>query len=358
MSEIEADAVTEPEVEQAPLLERLSDRMSPILVKEVRQAMRGKYFKITFWITLTVATLVGLGVCLEGAIDGNVDEALGRGFFAALFACLIVATQVLVPFSAFLSMGGEWDENTWDLLVLSNLKPRQIVLGKVLSSGVQALLYYCAFGPFLVFAFLLHGLDLGVLFTSLGVSFIVSLLLSCLGVAMSCFGQGKFTRVLLMVLLTVALVWTTFGTGAWAGSLMFRPGMLYDSDMIEAIGASLTVGIAVAAYFFAGACSRLAHPEENKSTGLRCMSLVVVLSGLAWMSWALGSSSGHEELIVGACMSIAFLFVTSAFYSTEGSRLGRRVAVTLPKNKLLGWLALPMLPGGPSERSKTMTPSP
>lgn len=346
MSEIDAGTVPAGEVEQAPLLERLSDRLSPILVKEVRQAMRGNYFKITFWITLAVATLVGLGVCLEGATDGRLDEALGRPFFTALFACLIGATQVLVPFSSFLSMGGEWDENTWDLLVLSNLKPRQIVLGKVLSAGVQALLYYCAFGPFLVFAFLLHGLDLGVLFTTLGVSLVVSLLLSCLGVAMSCFGQGKFTRVLLMVLLTAALVWATIGTGAWAGAMMYRPGMLYDPEMLEAIGGSLTVGLAVAAFFFAAACSRLAHPEENRSSGLRTMSLVVVGSGLTWVSWIMRSSSDREGLLVTSCLAITFLFVTSIFYSTEPGRLGLRVAATLPMNRLRGWLALPMLPGG------------
>jgi hypothetical protein len=37
---------------------------------------------------------------------------------------------------------------------------------------------------------------------------------------------------------------------------------------------------------------------------------------------------------------------TSLFYSTEDNRLGMRVAITLPKSRILSWLALPLLPGG------------
>ena len=42
--------------------------------------------------------------------------------------CLSIAVLAFVPFSAFIAMGSEWDENTYDLLIISNLKPRQIIL--------------------------------------------------------------------------------------------------------------------------------------------------------------------------------------------------------------------------------------
>ena len=56
------------------LLERFSDRLNPVLLKEVRQAMRGRYFKITFWLTLTIATLVGLTVLLVTLTDCKEDH--------------------------------------------------------------------------------------------------------------------------------------------------------------------------------------------------------------------------------------------------------------------------------------------
>lgn len=326
--------------------ERFSDRLNPILVKEVRQAMRGRYFKISFWITLTVATLVGLGVLLVTIIEGGNEDVLGQAFFVAMFGCLVVAAQVFVPFSSFLSMGGEWDENTWDLLVLSNLKPRQIVYGKVFSSFVQSLLYFCTFGPFLVFAFLLRGVDLTALAVALSVSLFLSLLLSCVGVALSSFSRGKFARVIMMVLLVVILLWIAGMTMVWAGQMMFFPMQLREPEMLAAISASLSVIVAVAAFFFAATCARLAHPEENRSSGLRVTALGIVVCGLGWVTYIMGTRIERDILIGMSCAAFAVLMVSSIFFATEPERLGRRVVATLPRNRLLALLATPFLPGG------------
>ena len=75
----------------------------------------------------------------------------GQSFFSALFGCLVFANCLFVPFAAFLSLSSEWDEETLDMLVMSNLRPWQIVRGKFLSAGFQALLYAVTFLPFLAF---------------------------------------------------------------------------------------------------------------------------------------------------------------------------------------------------------------
>ncbi|MCA8979396.1 MAG: hypothetical protein H6831_01130 [Planctomycetes bacterium] len=334
--------------ELAPLAERLSDRLNPILVKEVRQSLRGRYFKVSFWVTLTLATMIGLGVLLVSfsSTREGASAVYGPQFFVAIFACLALATQVLVPFSAFLSMGSEWDENTFDLLVLSNLKPRQIVIGKVQSAAVQALLFYASFGPFLVFAFLLRGLDLLAIFLCLGISFVGSLLLSCLAVALSSFGQGRFARLMLMVLLAIVLVQGTFVTIAWAGQTMMIPSLLRDPDMLQGLAAAASIAAAVAAFFFAAACARLAHPEENRSTGLRVMTLVGIAVGLAWAT-IIDGWSVDEDVVLGAVMvGHAVLALATLFFITEPERLGRRVAAKLPKSRLVRLLATPLLPGG------------
>ena len=328
--------------------ERLSDGFNPILVKEVRQALRGRFFKISFWLTLTVATFVGLGVLLymQAIGDAGLDEVYGPTFFIAMFSCLAVATQILVPFSAFLSMGVEWDENTFDLLVLSNLRPRQIVLGKVLSAAVQALLFYSAFGPFLVFSFLLRGVDLGTVAVALVVSMMGSVVFCCVAVAMSSFGQGRFARLILMVLLAVALVWSSTGTMVWASQLMFFPGQLHDPEYLQGVGAVISVGAAVAAFFFAAACARLAHPEENRSTGLRVMTVVAIAVGIAWVTLILGRAMDLEGVFATVCFAHAALGAGVLFYATEPERLGRRVEVTLPVQRWKRLLQLPFLPGG------------
>lgn len=336
------------QVEPLSLGERLTDRLNPILVKEVRQSLRGRYFRVSFWITLSLATVVGMTVLLVRFANQD-DLALmvhGPEFFVAIFACLALATQILVPFSAFLSMGGEWDENTFDLLVLSNLKPWQIVIGKVQSAGVQALLFYSSFGPFLVFAFLLRGVDLLAIFLGLSVSFATSLLLSCLAVAMSSFGQGRFARLVLMVLLAIVLVQSTFVTIAWASGSMMIPGQLYRTEVLQALAAAISVATAVAAFFFAAACARLAHPEENRSTGLRVMTLCSIAVGLCWLTIIDGSRVDDDSVIAAVLASHIALAISSLFFVTEPERLGRRVAVALPKSAIKRALMTPLLPGG------------
>ncbi len=327
---------------------RISDRLNPILVKEVRQALRGRFFKVSFWVTLTMATIVGLFVLLISYSNSgtNNEDVFGVQFFTAIFSCLSLASLVLVPFSAFLSMGAEWDENTYDLLVISNLKPRQIILGKVLSASVQSLLFYSAFGPFLVFAFLLRGVDLFALATVLSISVTGSLSLSCLAVAMSSFARGRFARLLLMVLLAVILVVSTMVMIAFGAQMIRRPGQFHDSDAILGLAAGLSVVLATAAFFFAAACARLAHPEENRSTGLRVMTLVGIAIGLGWLTGLNGYSYYKYTAFTGVAVSHSALAIFSLFYMTEPERLGRRVARGLPKSSLLRLLYMPFLPGG------------
>lgn len=324
---------------------RLSDAVNPILVKEVRQALRGRYFRISFWVTLLGATMLGLTTLLVMRVDGS-DDSMGVVFFGVLFAFMTLATQVLVPFSAFLSVGAEWDENTWDLLTLSNLRPRQIVLGKVLSAGVQALLYYSAFAPFLVFAFLLRGVDVSAIGVAIALSLVASLLLSSFAAALSSLSGSRFARVLLMVFLASVLVQSAFGMGAFVIQLVNFPTTLRDPEFIDAVLAALTIGLALAAFFFAGATARLAHPEENGSTALRLTTLGVVAVGLGWVTYMFLGSGLEEPALASVCVAFAVLGATGLLFVTERERLGRRTEFTLPRSRLFAWLATPLLPGG------------
>ena len=325
-------------------LERLSDQLNPVLVKEVRQAMRGRYFRISFWVTLLGATLLGLTILLLMQDEGS-DE-MGVVFFGILFGFMTLATQVLVPFSAFLSVGSEWDENTWDLLTLSNLRPRQIVLGKILSAGVQSLLYYSAFSPFLVFAFLLRGVDAGAMLWVLGMSFVASILTSSFAAALSSLSGNRFARVLLMVFLASVLVQSSFGLTAFVVQIVSFPNTLRDPQFLEGTLAALSIGLALSAFFFAGATSRLAHPEENGSTPLRLTVLAIVAVGLAWASF-ISMGSGQEEPIVGSAgAALGLLTVTGLLFTAERERLGRRVEHALAGRRLRSFLMMPLLPGG------------
>lgn len=323
---------------------RIDDRLNPILVKEVRQSLRGKYFRVLFWITLGLGTLIGLAVVASLGADEAIET--GQVFFMSMFGVLSAAVHCFVPFSAFLSTSAEWDENTYDLLVISNLRPRQIVQGKLLSALIQALLYYSTFGPFLVFAFLLNGVDLLSILALLSGSLATCVALTMLGIAASSLASTKVLRVVLMALFGAGLViaWM-FGMGM-AGSIVFQPQMLRDAEGQTAVVAYISIALLIALLGNSIANSRFAHEEENRSTSLRVMSTLIVLCASLWGAWLHWQFSDPKLVWVCNVVAAAVIFLPWIFFMTEPEPLGRRIGAHVPRNPLLALLATPFLPGG------------
>lgn len=335
-----------PAPERAPLLERISDHLNPILVKEVRQAVRGRYFRVSYGITLTIALLLSIGMLIGYAADearGGLGGDAGPAFFVAMFCCLAVAGFFWVPFFAFFSMGNEWDENTFDLLVLSNLRPRRVVWGKLWSAGVQALLYFCTFGPFLVFAFLLNGVDLREIVVLLPLAFLFSLCLSMVALSLSTLSWHKFARMSLMTLTAAGLITITGMAFGLIGSMRFwaRSG-----ELMEAAFGIASVSVAVALLAAEVAVIRLAHAEENRSTGMRVVMLGWLLILLGWLDVSQASGPDDEYTMVGFLTFVLVTLVPCIFFITEPEALGRRVRQHVSARRVLAFLSIPFLPGG------------
>ncbi len=322
-------------------LDRLTDRLNPMLVKEVRQALKGRLFIVGYLLSLIAAFCVVMGMLMS---DARPD---GAEISVAMFTCLAVAIFTFVPLSAFMSMGGEWDENTHDLLVLSNLTPRRIVWGKLLSAFVQALIAYSAFLPFFVFAFLLRGVNLPSLLLVLGGALAAAPAAAMVAIGLSSLTTNRFLRILLLVVLVGgSLVLVGGGTalsGYFLGSGIFSAGVAEQAAMVGVIA---TVAILLIVLGGEMACTRLAHPEENRSTGLRVALFATVVAGIAWCRYAV-SQGADLEFVSGMWIFAEFaLVIPVASFASEPAPLGRRVAQEVPRSRLLAWLVAPFLPGG------------
>ena len=114
----------------------LGDWLNPILVKETRQALKSLQFTITFVLVLVACWIVTIGgVAFIGPrIFYSAD---GGTLLAWYYVILALPLMVVVPYSAFRSLTAEREDNTYDLLSITTLKPRQIISGKLGSSIVQ-----------------------------------------------------------------------------------------------------------------------------------------------------------------------------------------------------------------------------
>ncbi len=316
-----------------------SDRFNPILVKEVRASLRARIFRVVFQIVLLGTVLVA--VLALATLDPESDHA-GRRFFEPIYFCLCVALLGVIPLSAFFSMGSEWDENTYDLLAISNLRPRQIVLGKLLSSSIEALLYFSAFAPILVLAFLLRGVDIGQVLLVLATTFGASVGSAGAAIGLSSLGRARAARVLLLVVLGGLLLALIAGVMQTVAIGLNRPGVFAASFVGDFLFSILGLTCGAGALGLAVACERLAHPEENHSSGPR---VVVTVLYAAYLAWAAIWMSAHWY-VDGAAIGLTLVTLAHVFFATERETLTRRVQRQVPRSGGLALLATPFLPGG------------
>jgi hypothetical protein len=97
---------------------------------------------------------------------------------------------------------------------------------------------------------------------------------------------------------------------------------------------------------FTVACERLAHAEENHSSGPRVLVVGLLLLALVWIGWAFRAMGAHARLDEPLMVAIVLLTVPCIFFATEAEALPRRVRRGVPRARWRALLAAPFLPGG------------
>lgn len=327
----------------------LTDRLNPILVKETRQALKSRQFIITFMLLLTIAWLISVfGTIWFGpAIEYG---SAGRAFFVAYFYVIGFATLFVVPFGSFRSMLNERDHNTYELLSISTLTPRQIVWGKLLSSLVQVFIYYSAIAPFIAFTSLLQGFDLAMVTLFLSVGLLWSTFVSMIALMLSTLSNNRQWQSMNTIGMIALLLWQMMmAFGASAGAL--SQAIPFDDEEFWWGLISMLVG--AGSYFLLFqqiAVSRLTFESDNRSSGVR-----IICSLQFWLLWAgvlafslrYGTSAVDDEVIVVfTTMSCIHWVVAGLFFSTESDHISRRVRRSVSRFGLIRLLTAPWMPGG------------
>jgi len=324
-------------------LERAGERCNPILVKEARQAMKSRQFSITF-----VIVLVLVWVCTIFAVAGYGTDlhyrALGGELFFWFYLILTFPLAVIVPYGAFRSMAQECEDRTYELLSITTLHPRQIILGKLASAMLQMLVYFSAVAPCLAFTYLLRGIDIMLILYMLGIAGLGSLGLSLIGLFLATVSSERHWQIVLSVLFIVGLVFTFMGANAFCEEMIRREyRVLQSSEFWLAMGAMFTFYISTFALILCATTAQLTFPTDNRSTPLRVAMVAQTLLYIGWCAAGirLGGDFAVEMLTVMLCFAVAYWFLMGAFMVAESPNLSLRVRRTLPDslwgNALFGW---------------------
>src|SRR5262245_61944194 len=123
-----SSAVTSGWLTVEPLLDRAGDRLNPILVKEARQAMKSRQFVVTFSLLLVFGWLWTV-LFISFGVPAIFYAPVGPGVLMGYYVVLSIPLLIVVPYAAFRSLAAEREDGTFELLSITSLSSRQIVLG-------------------------------------------------------------------------------------------------------------------------------------------------------------------------------------------------------------------------------------
>jgi hypothetical protein len=327
------------------------DRLNPVLVKEVRQAVRGKSFRGSFILVLTIAAVVSTGVLSGLDVDDPKELASsGTTLFFALHAVFLFCALVVVPVQANRSMASERDERTFDALIISGLSPAQIVFGKWLSAGVTQLIFLLALLPFFATAATLYGLDLLMAFVLTLFACFLGLTLSLLGILAATLSHSKaMASLLMMVFLAACGFAMIMMIGTISSITRFGFGGFGSSDEFLVIMGLMSAASFFTLFWLHGlAVATLSHPEENGMLRVRWAALSCALFlGLApLILLSVVPVTPARFLFQLSAMSLMVLGVLNVPLLTESVGMRVRCRHELQSGRWRRPLAWLFLPGG------------
>ena len=314
------------------LLDRIGERANPILVRLVRQELRSRAFIGVFTVLLVAAMIAS--VVVGGFSESSEEGSAARGLFLVLTWAWSFALVLVQPTTAFRTVSTERNEDTWDLVELTGMRPRLVLAGLLAAAAVQGVLYTSALAPFMLMAYLLRGLDLASIIACLVLVPMAGLAASSLAVFAACLGNNKATRALMGSLLSLglAIAWMC-GCGAFSGAIARFGSVIdiatWDLQAWTFLGAWLNLWLAfiVACLVLAG--SLLTFRAANRSTGPRRLWYGLWLNGLLWFIGISYLSPGPrlaESLSVFSIVGIIWSMMLGMFSLSEDYELSPRQA--------------------------------
>jgi hypothetical protein len=319
------------------------DWLNPILVKETRQALKSFQFTTTFVLVLAACWIVTIGGL---AIIGPsiFYSASGGSLLTAYYVVLAFPLVVVVPYSAFRSLASEREDNTYDLLSITALRPRQIISGKLGSAIVQMAVYFSAITPCLAFTYLLRGVDLPTITVLMAYTFFGSLGLSMIGILLATLCEQRFAQVFVSVAFVAALLLVLWGAIMCAIAVIQYSYAMFGGNEFWIVSCALATAYTTTfALLFFAAAAMITFNTENRSTALRICMLAQQAAWIGWLAYVwIDDEYARPAILVMAMLAGLYWYGMGALLTSERAGMSQRVKRQLPKSTFgrafLSWL--------------------
>jgi hypothetical protein len=317
------------------LLDQAGDRLNPILVKEARQAMKSRQFVVTFSLLLIFGWLWTV-LFIAFGVPAIFYAPVGPGVLIGYYIVLSIPLVIVVPYAAFRSLAAEVEDGTYELLSITSLSARQIVLGKLGSAILQMMVYYSALAPCIAFTYLLRGIDVITIALFLVYTFLASLLLSIFGLMMATVTRSRHWQVLLSVVFVMALlVFGFFWDMGVISTLVNVDSLPYDNAEFWIVNVCIfSFYVPLAVLFLLIAAGQVTFASENRSTPIRAVLLVPSLLLVGWFVYFWLRFNEEAPMFVFVCLAGIYSAVCGMFLTGETAQLSPRAMRQLPQSLL------------------------
>ena len=301
-----------------------SPRLSPMLVKELRQGMRTNLFVIAFILLHTFMML-----CLLAALSapGNSDSDV---FFWFVIITVLLFVQPLRGFSA---LSSEYQLNTMDLIHMTRLNGWRVTLGKWTALNAQGLLFATGVLPYLVIRYFLGNVNFIVDLIALTLIGIGSALATAITIGCSAFPNLLIRGsacIGLTILLSALSVYVT-------GTLLNNSGVTMEWEILFLIA---LIGVFGSYYFLAFGASRISSLSENHATRKRLSALLATV-----LCFGLGLLFDYDPVPINPIIISVILCIATVDALTEPLPIFTRVVQPFSKNPITQFFGLFLIPG-------------
>ena len=321
--------------------------INPIVIKELRQAVRSWAVTGMLMVFLTVLFITSLVFLVSQSFDVDANLGLGGMMFSAFAVILAVASVLFIPLYVGVRVASERQENNPDLLYVSTLSPACIIRGKFLCGAYVAVLFFSACMPFMAFTNLLRGVDLPTVFSILFYLFLTVCAANMIAIFFACLPMSRPFKILLAVggffasfWLMVPMVMFSFRVmGLGVGTMLSRRDFWIQNITEIGLGALIT------GLFYVLSVALISPPSMNRARPVRIYITVMwLLGGILSLVWV--GQTGNPEVILGWSTSTFLLMILSLLVVISNSdQLSLRVQRDIPVSPVKRALAFPFFNG-------------
>lgn len=310
--------------------------LNPIVIKELRQAVRNRAVAGMLMLLLTVLFLTSLSFLITQSFDVDMNDQLGGSMFSTFMVILAFASILFIPLYIGIRVAVERQENNPDLLYASTLSPEQIIRGKFLCGAYMALLFFSACMPFMAFTNLLRGVDLPTVFFILFFLFIVVCMMNQLAIFFACLPMSRPFKILLalygffqcfgLIIPAIGISFEMMRSGV--GAMMTEPNFWFGT--LTAIG----LCAAITGLFFVLSVALVSPPSANRAWLPRIyITAIWIFGGFVGLAW-FARSGMTSSLFLWMNLTFTLMIFSLLVVISNSDQISARVRREIPRAPL------------------------